>query len=91
MNWQVRTKDGLVLNYGTVDCVKGFNSFTFALDIREEALKKYQKFLETNRKDDVKPVDISKADTGKYYLQKGGYILELEKSNFRTDKEFVIE
>ena len=91
MNWQVRTKDGLVLNYGTTDCVKGFNSFTFALDIREESLKKYLKFLETDRKDDVKSVDINKADTGKFYLQKGGYILELEKDNFKTAKEFVIE
>ncbi|MCC7505851.1 MAG: glycosyl hydrolase [Saprospiraceae bacterium] len=91
VRWEVRTKEGLVLNNGTVDCVKGFNSFTFALDIREEFLKKYQKHLDDNRKDDQKPVHLTQSDTGKYYLQKGGYILELEKDSFKSAKEFVVE
>ncbi len=91
VSWIIRTKDGLVLNNGVADCVKGFNSFTFALDIHEDVLKKYQKYLESADKDNSKTIEIPKADTGKYYLQKGVYVLELEKDNIRVSKEFVLE
>jgi hypothetical protein len=36
--WAVKTKDGIVLNNGQVDCVKGLNSFTFAFYFQESVL-----------------------------------------------------
>ena len=89
--WAVKTKDGLVLNNGQVDCVKGLNSFTFALDVQELVLKKYQKVLTDAQKDPKKPVELTKADSGKYYLQKGTYLFELQKDGKTVSKEFTIE
>lgn len=89
--WTVKTKDGLLLNNGQADCVKGLNSFTFALDFQEAALKKYQKMVQDAQKDKSKPVKLKKADTGKYYLQKGTYVLELQKDGATTSTEFVLE
>ncbi len=89
--WTVKTKDGLLLNNGQADCVKGLNSFTFALDFQEAALKKYQKNVQDAQKDKSKPVTLKKADTGKYYLQKGAYVLEMQKDGITTSAEFVLE
>jgi len=89
--WFVKTKEGLVLNNGQVDCVKGLNSFTFTLDIQEAALKKYQKALADAQKDPKKPLELNKADTGKFYLQKGTYLFELQKDGKTTTHELVVE
>lgn len=90
-NWSVRTKAGLVVNNGSVDCVEGLNSFTFALDLQKDMVPKYQKSLEAAQKDAAKPVALTPSDTGKYYLQKGVYIFELERDGVRVSKEFIIE
>ncbi|TNE61652.1 MAG: glycosyl hydrolase [Bacteroidetes bacterium] len=90
-NWTVKTKSGLVLNNGTVDCVKGLNSFNFALDFAELNLKKYQKELQDAQKDSKDPVLLNKADTGKYYLHPGTYSLELQKDGTSVSANFVIE
>ncbi len=90
-SWTVKTKSGLALNNGQLDCVKGLNSFTFALDLQELALKKYLKELQDARKDSKSPVVLAKADTGKYYLQKGVYIFELQKDGQAVSVEFTIE
>ncbi len=89
--WAVKTKDGLLLNNGQIDCVGGLNSFTFALDFQEAALKKYQKALTDAQKDPKKTVELNKADTGKYYLQKGSYVFELQKDGKTANAEFSIE
>ena len=89
--WTVKTKSGLPLNNGQVDCVKGLNSFTFALDFQESALKKYSKELQDAQKDSKKPIQLTKADTGKYYLQKGVYQLEMQKDGQQVRAEFTIE
>ena len=88
--WTVKTKDGLVLNNGQLDCVKGLNSFTFALDFQETALKKYQKLLLDAQKDPKKPVEFNKSDTGKFYLQKGSYLFELQKDGKTVSGTFTI-
>jgi hypothetical protein len=43
------------------------------------------------QKDVKKPVEINKTDTGKYYLRKGAYVLELEKDGKKAVKEFTVE
>lgn len=91
VTWAVKTKDGIPLNNGQVDGVKGLNTFTFALDFQELVLKRYQKTLQDAQKDAKKPVELNKADTGKYYLQKGSYVLELQKDGKTASANFTIE
>ncbi|HAD12254.1 MAG TPA: glycosyl hydrolase [Saprospirales bacterium] len=92
VNWSVRHKEkGLVLNSGTLDAVKGLNQWNYALDVQEDAVKKYKELLQTEQKDPKKTVEIEKADTGKRYLRKGVYIFTLEKAETKVEKELVIE
>ncbi len=90
--WTVKTKEGgVVLNSGSVDCVRGLNSFIYNLDVEEPALKKYRETLQSAQKDAKKPVEIEKADTRKYYLQKGVYTFTLEKDGKVATQEFVVD
>ncbi|MFN0036030.1 MAG: VPS10 domain-containing protein, partial [Saprospiraceae bacterium] len=91
-SWSVKHKEsGLVLNSGTVDCTKGLNQWKYALNFKEDVLKKYRDALQTAQKDTKKTIEIPKADTGKLYLQKGVYTFVLEKGGKTVEREFVIE
>ncbi|MDX2281138.1 MAG: glycosyl hydrolase [Saprospiraceae bacterium] len=89
VRWEVRTKAGLVLNSGTLNSKKGFNTFTFDLTLQESALKPYQKWLKENAPDDKKASTLKKADDGKYYLQKGVYTVELMRDGTGTKETAV--
>ncbi|MCC7465119.1 MAG: glycosyl hydrolase [Saprospiraceae bacterium] len=90
--WSVKHKEsGLVLNNGTLEAAKGLNSWNYALDFREDALKKYKEILQKEQKDPAKSLEIEKADTGRRYLRKGVYIFTLEKSGVKVEKELIIE
>jgi hypothetical protein len=89
VRWEVRTKAGLVLNSGTLNSKKGFNTFTFDLTLQESALKPYQKWLKENAQDDKKASTLKKADDGKYYLQKGVYTVELMRDGTGTKETAV--
>lgn len=91
-NWSVKLKEGgPVLNSGVVECTEGLNKFVYTLDFVEPALKKYLDTLRSTQKDPKKMPEIEKADTGKYYLQKGIYTFTLEKDGESTVQEFAIE
>lgn len=87
-NWTVKTKEGLVLNSGSLECARGLNRLVYALDVREDGLKKYKEFLQ---KDAKKPVEVEKTDTGKVYLRKGTYTFSLEKDGKSATMEFIVE
>ena len=91
MHWTVSTKDGLELQSGSVEAKTGLNTLVYNFDVVENALRKYEKRLEADVKDKEKAPKLNKADTGKYYLQKGVYVLNLEKDGVRTGTEFVLE
>ncbi|MCC6460127.1 MAG: glycosyl hydrolase [Saprospiraceae bacterium] len=90
-SWTVKTKDGLVVNNGEWDCVKGLNTFTFALDCQDALAKKYQKAFNDAQKDPKKPLELVKADNGKFYLQKGSFLFDIQKDNKTASQEFVID
>lgn len=89
--WTVKAKDGLVLNNGRLDCVKGLNKFTFALDLPEGTVTKYQKTRQKSGSNGKKPALLQKADSGKYYLQQGTFVLAVEKGGQVVSKEFVLD
>lgn len=90
-SWSVKTKDGILLNSGQVDCKPGLNTFSYALDVQEAAVKRYQKALQDAQKDPKKVPELTKADTGKFYLQKGSYVLEMQKDGKPASTTFVVE
>lgn len=90
--WTVKTKEGgQILHSGAADGVKGLNKLIYNLDVQETALKKYKEILQSVQKDPKKPVEIEKADTGKFHLRKGVYTFTLEKDGQSSSREFVIE
>ncbi len=92
VKWSLKTKSGLVLNFGEVDCVSGLNFFNCPLELREDVLKKYQAELAAEKRDSKKPLaDIKKSESGKFYLQKGMFTFELELGGKTASKEFSIE
>ncbi|MDW8228925.1 MAG: glycosyl hydrolase [Saprospiraceae bacterium] len=90
-SWSVKTKDGIVLNSRQVDCKPGLNTFSYALDVQEAAVKRYQKALQDAQKDPKKTLELTKADTGKFYLQKGSYVLEMQKDGKSVSTTFAVE
>jgi hypothetical protein len=91
VNWSVSTKDGLALQNGSVEAKAGLNTLVYNFEVRDNAVHKYEKSLEAAVKEKEKTPKLNKADTGKYYLQKGVYVLNLEKDGVRTSTEFVLE
>ncbi|MBL7780600.1 MAG: glycosyl hydrolase [Saprospiraceae bacterium] len=90
--WKVQMKNSdVVLNEGTIDSRKGLNEFVYSLEVASANVKKYREVLLSSKKDDKKPVEVEKADSGKYYLQKGSYTFTLEMNHVSVTKEFVIE
>ncbi len=89
--WTVKTQDGIVLNSGQLACKAGLNMFTYTLDVKESALKRYQKALQDAQKDPKKTVEIPKSDTGKYYLRKGSYVMEFQKDGKSSVITFAVE
>ncbi len=91
-SWSVKMKDGgPVLNSGATACRKGLNKFRYTLDLQESVLKKYTEALQSRQKDSKKTPEPEKADTGKYYLQKGVYTFTLEINGQSDVREFTIE
>ncbi len=87
----VKTKSGLELQSGTIPYKNGLNTWTYTLDVREDAVKNYVKKLNEDVKNPKKAVELKPADTGKTYLYKGTYSITLEKDGTSVTKEFVIE
>lgn len=90
-SWNVKTKEGLLLNSGQIATTAGLNALTYTLDVSENAVKPYQKALQEAQKDSKRPVELEKADSGKIYLQKGTYTLEIIKDGTKTTTTFVVE
>ncbi|MFN0214658.1 MAG: VPS10 domain-containing protein [Saprospiraceae bacterium] len=92
VSWELKHKEsGMVMNSGQFDSVKGLNEWKYTLDFKEDILKKYSDLLQSAQKEQKKTIEIVKADTGKLYLQKGGYIFTLEKAGQKAERDFVIE
>jgi photosystem II stability/assembly factor-like uncharacterized protein len=87
LNWKIKTKDGVSVNYGTISSVKGLNMFNYSLNVKDEYVKKYQKSVSESEKSVKKTFELKKADSGKIYLYKGDFVFELEGET----QSFLIE
>lgn len=86
----VKTGD-LRLASWSADLQKGFNYLTYSGFVDEKAVNEYQKLLNENKKEKGKEIKLEKADSGKYYLEKGSYTLVFEKERTKIEKKLTIE
>jgi photosystem II stability/assembly factor-like uncharacterized protein len=88
----VKAGKDLVLSQNIPSVLRGVNYVECPVHYDEKQVAVYQKWLNENQKDkDAKPIVLKKADTGKFYLQKGKYTVEVEKDGVKQEKELVIE
>ncbi len=74
--------------------VKGLNYIDYDLTIKEDMQKNYEGYLLENTKDKDKldkKIEVKKADNGKIYLQKGKFIVDMEKDGQKEAAELIIE
>lgn len=70
---------------------KGLNPVFYDISFDQKVLKKYQTWLNQNRKKDEKEIVLKQADNGNYYLHKGKYTIEIELNGKKYDKEFELK
>ncbi len=68
---------------------KGLNYVKYDLSIDSTVRGDYVDFLEG--KDNTKPVKLKKADTGKYYLQPGTYVVKIEVNGTVESKKLEVK
>lgn len=69
VNIEIQTQDGTVLNKFNTTATKGFNFFSYNVEVSEKSVKNYFKKNE---------IRIEKAQNYKYYLPKGTYYIVIE-------------
>ncbi|MBL7793435.1 MAG: glycosyl hydrolase [Saprospiraceae bacterium] len=87
----IQTESGLELHTFSVDAAKGLNYPAYDFRIDEKVLEDYTKLLNEKRKADEKPVKLTKADSGKYYLYKGTYKVVFTKGDVVKETKLVLE
>lgn len=75
---RIKASDELVLEESSISLDKGLNTLPYDLTLDKRALKKYQAWLNKNRKKDEQTIVLKEADNGNYYLRKGKYKIEIE-------------
>jgi photosystem II stability/assembly factor-like uncharacterized protein len=96
----IRAGKDLILSKSTVSVQKGLNYSEIEMTFDEKQnpprevgmLAQYSTFLNMDKKDkDTKDIELKRGDDGKFYLQKGKYLVEVEKDGVKVEKELVIE
>ena len=87
----IKAGKDLVLKTIKTDLKRGLNYVDIEMVYDPKQTPQYLAFLNDKKDKDAKPIEIKKADDGKYYLQKGKYTLELEQNGVKMEKELVIE
>ncbi|HMO39378.1 MAG TPA: glycosyl hydrolase [Saprospiraceae bacterium] len=91
INGTVSTAAGLPMATFTAEVQPGLNYPEYDLSFEEALLEDYNQSLNEKRKPDEKPLRVTKADNGKYYLHKGTYKLLIEKDGQVQETTIVIE
>ena len=87
----IKAGKDLVLSTMKTELKRGLNYVDVEMIYDSKQTPQYLAFLNDKKEKDAKPIEIKKADDGKFYLQKGKYTLELEQNGVKMEKELVIE
>lgn len=88
---QIKAGKDIVLKSFDYQLDEGLNPVFYDLSFDKKVLKKYQTWLNQNRKKDEKEIALKQADNGNYYLRKGKYMIEIALNGKKYDKEFVLK
>jgi photosystem II stability/assembly factor-like uncharacterized protein len=81
----------IILKKMDVSLQQGLNYVDVDMVFDATQTPQYRAWLNEKKEKDAKAIDIVKADDGNFYLQKGKYTVEIEKSGAKVEKELVIE
>ncbi|OQY00177.1 MAG: glycosyl hydrolase [Bacteroidetes bacterium 4572_117] len=91
VNVKIKSNNDLVLKDFKSNLQKGLNYISYDLTFYKNKLKKYQDWLNENRKKDSKEIKLMIKDNDKYYLHKGKYIFEIEVSGKKYKEVFELK
>ena len=80
----------VILNSFEVDADKGLNFAEYDFKVDQEAVKKYEDWLNQN-KEDEEDINLEEADNGHYYLRTGTYSVEVISESGSDEQEWVVE
>ena len=84
--FRLKMEKGLLLKKIIHRSKRGLNYIEYDLSIENDVVKKYEKYLNEEKKKDKKEIKLKKADNEKYYLHKGNYTIEVS-INGKSAKE----
>jgi photosystem II stability/assembly factor-like uncharacterized protein len=88
---KIKAGNDLVLKEFKANLIKGMNEPAYDFTFDKSKLKKYQKWLNDNRKKEQPEIKLKERDNGKFYLNKGKYTVEIELSGKKYSKEFELK
>ncbi len=86
----IKTDSGILLASFEVDADKGLNFAEYDFKVDQEAVKKYEDWLNQN-KEDEEDINLEEADNGHYYLRTGTYSVEVISESGSDEKVWVVE
>ncbi|MEM7573686.1 MAG: glycosyl hydrolase [Bacteroidota bacterium] len=75
MDFKVQLKDGPTVYTGSAEVPLGLSHFSYNLSIMAEQAENLEAALQAEQEEDERPIRVKEADSGKYYLAKGTYVL----------------
>ncbi len=93
----VQTSKGQELFSFSEQAQQGINYLDYNLQVNEKAVKKYEQFLNKQRKKkdkkskDAKPIKLKKADNEAYYLRPGTYTIKVSANGASKEGELVVK
>ncbi|MCF6242805.1 MAG: hypothetical protein L3J74_15865 [Bacteroidales bacterium] len=88
---QITNGNDLILKEFDYQLDIGLNPVVYDLSFDKKVLKKYQTWLNQNRKKGKKEISLKQADNGSYYLRKGKYTVEIELNGKKYSAEFELK
>lgn len=91
-NINIRVKAGdILLMTWEQKAALGLNYFEYNGEVAAGKVSAYEKWLNKDKKKDGEPIELEKADNGRFYLQPGKYTIEVEKNGVKVEQELVID
>ncbi len=87
----VKTASGIVLSRFDTEAKKGINYAEYDFKIEGKVVKKYERWLNKNKKKDADEIKLKEADDEKYYIKSGKYIVEISNSFANSEQKWEVE
>ncbi|MGB3548991.1 MAG: glycosyl hydrolase [Saprospiraceae bacterium] len=82
----ISLKDGPAIAEFTRPLATGLNYLPYDFRVREAAANDYQRALNKDRKEEIAPVVLKKADDGFHYLRSGKYVIRVDRPGTKAEE-----